>query len=69
MADDLGSESDTTFREGGALHKLATLARNWERRARAAERARRAHRLERAAWAFAGGLGALAVRHFLRLPL
>jgi hypothetical protein len=67
MGDELGAQGDNAFREGGALHKIQKLALGWEERAKKAEGARRAQRLERAAWAFAGALGALAVRHFLKL--
>lgn len=37
MADELGDHGDTTFRPGGALHKISTLASTWEERARKAE--------------------------------
>ena len=56
MADDLGSQGDSTFREGGALDKLYRLAGTWEERAKKAERARRATLLERGAWFIAGAL-------------
>jgi hypothetical protein len=64
MANDLGDESDQTFRPGGALDKLQRLARHWEGKWKVAERSRRAHRLERAAWAFAGALGASAFWYY-----
>ena len=56
MADDLGSDGDTAFREGGALHKVYSLAKDWEARAKKAERARRATLLERGGWFVAGAL-------------
>lgn len=59
MADDLAATpDDRTFKPGGALDKIQQLALKWETKAREAQRSRRAHRLERAAWAFAGALGA-----------
>jgi hypothetical protein len=67
MADDLGSESDTTFRPGGALDKISGLAKSWEARARKAERARRAQMLERVAWGLAGAGIVTAVRHFFHV--
>ena len=65
MGDELGP--DSTFREGGALHRISELAKKWEARALKAERARRAQRLERLAWGLAGAGIAIAVRHFLKL--
>jgi hypothetical protein len=67
MADDLGSDGDRTFREGGALNKIHDLANKWEARAKKAERARRAGVLERLAWAASGSAIGIIIGHFIQL--
>lgn len=66
MADDLGDPTDTTFRVGGALHKISALANTWEARALTAERARRANRLERVGWLLVGAACTAIGYSFLR---
>lgn len=62
MADDLAATpDDRTFKPGGALDKIQQLALKWEAKAKEAQRSRRAHRLERAAWFVAGALWACGV--------